>query len=123
MHIYHNLGNAPNITLKEESPTVMPFNQMNGTSDVAGFDLNGDGWKDLVIGRCNTMSVWMNNPPCPPDNSPLGGNGVVDVDDLLNVINNWGGVSGPADIVPLFGDGVIDVDDLLAVINGWGPCN
>jgi hypothetical protein len=54
-------------------------------------------------------------------------NGVVDVDDLLAVINNWGGCKDPdgcvADMSPVGGNGVIDVDDLLLVINSWGSCN
>ena len=66
--------------------------------------------------------------PCPPDIAPTGGNGVVDVDDLLAVINAWG-VCDPketcvADIAPpTNGNGSVDVDDLLAVINGWGACD
>lgn len=28
----------------------------------------------------------------------------------------------PADIAPVSGNGTVDVDDLLAVINAWGPC-
>jgi hypothetical protein len=54
--------------------------------------------------------------PCAPD---ITGNSVVDVDDLLAVINGWGGKGGPADIT---GNGMVDVDDLLAVINAWGAC-
>jgi hypothetical protein len=58
--------------------------------------------------------------PCPGDISPVSGNGQVDVDDLLVVINNWGAVgSNPADIT---GNGIVDVDDLLAIINAWGAC-
>jgi hypothetical protein len=54
---------------------------------------------------------------CPAD---ITGDGVVNVDDLLAVINAWGACPGcPADIT---GDGVVNVDDLLAVINAWGPC-
>lgn len=43
--------------------------------------------------------------------------GVVNVDDLLEVVNHWGG-SGcqPADIDC---SGTVDVNDLLAVINFW----
>lgn len=48
------------------------------------------------------------------------GNGVVDVDDLLAVINGWGacnkGEACPGDLTK---DGVVDVDDLLTVINNW----
>jgi hypothetical protein len=58
-------------------------------------------------------------PVCPSDIAPRGGNGNVDVDDLLLVINSWNQSSGPADIT---GNGIVDVDDLLAVINAWGEC-
>lgn len=52
------------------------------------------------------------------------GDGLVDIDDLLAVINFWGpcaslappGAPCPAD---LNGDTVVDVDDLLLVINNW----
>ena len=61
--------------------------------------------------------------PCPADIVPPEGNGVVNVDDLLLVINNWGPCHGcDADIAPYGGDGVVNVDDLLTVINHWGPC-
>jgi hypothetical protein len=49
----------------------------------------------------------------------ITGNNIVDVDDLLLVINNWGAKGGVADIT---GNGMVDVDDLLAVINAWGNC-
>lgn len=48
-------------------------------------------------------------------------NGVVNVDDLLDVINQWGPCPPPAlcngDVT---GNGSINVDDLLLVINNWG---
>jgi hypothetical protein len=62
------------------------------------------------------------------DIAPLGGNGIVNVNDLLAVINNWGD-SGFADIattgqgVTCGGDGIINMSDLLAVINTWGSCS
>lgn len=46
-------------------------------------------------------------------------NGGVNIDDLLIVINGWGGGAGPADVIV---DGVVNIDDLLVVINSWGPC-
>ncbi|MAT80423.1 MAG: hypothetical protein CMJ29_02810 [Phycisphaerae bacterium] len=47
------------------------------------------------------------------------GDGVVNVDDVLDVLANYGsdGSSGDAD-----GDNDVDVDDVLLVINGWGDC-
>lgn len=56
-------------------------------------------------------------PPCPGD---VNHNGVVDIDDLLLVINNWGG--GPGNPADIDADGDVDIDDLLAVINAWGGC-
>jgi hypothetical protein len=55
--------------------------------------------------------------PCPADIA--GGDGNVNIDDLLVVINAWGATSGPADVNQ---SGLVDIDDLLAVINGWGAC-
>ena len=65
---------------------------------------------------------------CPADIAPPGGNGAVNIDDLLLVINSWGSCPAPcppactADISPSGGNCVVNIDDLLAVINGWGPC-
>ena len=66
-------------------------------------------------------------PQCPADIAPPGGNGVINVDDLLAVINTWGQTGPPGtiqgDIAPPGGNGLVNVDDLLAVINAWGPCD
>jgi hypothetical protein len=54
------------------------------------------------------------------------GDGIVDVDDLLAVITQWGACPAPpapcsADIAPIGEpDGVVNVDDLLLVILNWG---
>jgi hypothetical protein len=55
--------------------------------------------------------------PCPAD---IDGNGTVNVDDLLAVINSWGACAGCA--ADINDDGTVNVDDLLAVINAWGRC-
>ncbi len=73
MHIYHNLGNTPNVTLKEEQQSGNGWKGVVGTSDldlrgthnVAALDLDRDGDKDLVIGRTGSTEVWMNTSnPC-----------------------------------------------------------
>ncbi len=86
---------------------------LNGTS----LDLNGNGIPD----ECEPPP-----PTCPGDIEPPGGNGEVDVDDLIAVILAWGdcppppaGGGCPADIDR---SGTVDVDDLIAVILNWGPC-
>jgi hypothetical protein len=66
-HIFRNLGNAPNVSMQEEqingNVCGIPTSMLTGTFDVAVFDINGDGWNDLVIGRCTGTEVWINQPP------------------------------------------------------------
>ncbi len=61
MHIYHNLGNAPNVTLRQENDGGQW--RPNGVHDVAVMDINGDGWLDMVLGTCTGTEVWMNEAP------------------------------------------------------------
>jgi hypothetical protein len=76
-HIYRNLGNAPNVTLREETVggavVGIPIASLVATFDVAVFDINGDGWKDMVIGRDSGTQVWMNVPPTGMSFSFVGG--------------------------------------------------
>jgi len=75
------------------------------------FDANGDGIPD----ECQCMA----------DMAPAGGNGTVNVDDLLYVIAHWGPCGAGAclaDVAPPGGNGTVNVDDLLYVIAHWGPC-
>ncbi|MCH8344475.1 MAG: VCBS repeat-containing protein [Planctomycetes bacterium] len=60
--IYRNLGNVPNVSFQEQGQ-VIPNAMLLGVHDVAVFDINGDGWLDLVIGRCGGTQVWINQPP------------------------------------------------------------
>jgi VCBS repeat protein len=75
LHIYHNLANAPNVTLKEEvqqsgtggwKGVVGPtFGDLSGTHNVAALDIDRDGDKDLLIGRTCSTQVWINTSnPC-----------------------------------------------------------
>lgn len=60
------------------------------------------------------------NPVPGPNANPadINGDGVVNVQDLLLVMSNWGTCAGscPGDVT---GDGVVNVSDLLAVIAAW----
>ena len=72
--------------------------------DIAGGDSqddNGDGVPD----ECE----------CTAD---LNGDGLVGIDDLLDLIGQFGG-SGSGD---LDGDGDIDANDLLNMLSQWGEC-
>ncbi|MCI0364455.1 MAG: hypothetical protein L0Y44_14670 [Phycisphaerales bacterium] len=65
--------------------------------------------------------------PCPGDiTPPPGGDGLVNVADLLMVISNWGpcppGAPCLSDVAPAGGDGLVNVADLLLVISKWGEC-
>ena len=60
-HIYQNQGgNMPSFV---EETSAIPGSMRLGWHDVAVFDINGDGWLDVVAGRCNGTQVWMNVPP------------------------------------------------------------
>lgn len=64
---------------------------------------------------------------CRGDCAPGGGDGQVDIDDMMHIIINFGSTGTPCDIAPdnqdgTFGDGVIDIDDLNAVLAEFGPC-
>jgi Ca2+-binding EF-hand superfamily protein len=48
---------------------------------------------------------------CPAD---INNDGVVDVNDLLELVSSWGDSGGPGDID---GDGIVGVNDLLELIH------
>jgi probable HAF family extracellular repeat protein len=100
---------------------VIPAN--SGWHLVWAFDINDHDW---IVGyglHNNQQRGYLLVPigPCPADIAPLpDGNGTVNIDDLLLVINSWG-MTGlmPADINH---DLLVNIDDLLMVINTWGTC-
>jgi len=53
-----------------------------------------------------------------------GDDGVVDIEDLLVLIGEWGATESIADISGADGlpDGIVDIADLLALIEAWGNC-
>lgn len=60
------------------------------------------------------------DPPPPDCDADVNDDTVVDVDDLLALLGDWGPCPGcPTD---LDDDGDVDVDDLLALLGDWGPC-
>ena len=67
-HIFRNLGDAPNVTLQEQIISGQVVGgittaAMQGTFDVAVFDIDGDGYKDMVVGRCSGTEIYINDPP------------------------------------------------------------
>lgn len=71
-------------------------------------------------------AVYVFNPIPAPVLGDITGDGLVNVNDLLGVINTWGPCpaspqSCPSDIAPSpSGDGIVNVNDLLMVLNNWG---
>ena len=63
------------------------------------------------------LTAW---PFLPADSCPadIDSDDDVDFDDLLMLVNNWGG-SGEGDID---GNGVVNTADLLALLSAWGAC-
>ncbi|MCZ6698248.1 MAG: FG-GAP-like repeat-containing protein, partial [Planctomycetota bacterium] len=64
--IFRNLGLLPdgfNVTLEEQGTGGIASIDLNGVHDFAVFDINGDTWLDLVIGRCGGTSVYIQQPP------------------------------------------------------------
>ncbi|MEM7229592.1 MAG: MBL fold metallo-hydrolase [Planctomycetota bacterium] len=64
---------------------------------------------------------------CPADCVPPGGNGTVNIDDLLAVINAFDTTNSACDHVPdngdgTFGNGIVNIDDVLGTINAFGAC-
>jgi hypothetical protein len=70
----------------------------------------------LVSAARLAMTVAVSDTPGPAGD--VDGNGVVNVDDLLAVVNAWGPCSCCAADVNY--DNLVNVDDLLIVINTWG---
>ena len=49
----------------------------------------------------------------------VNSDGVVDIDDLFDVLSHWGEGAGTYDVND---DGTVDIDDIFAVLAAWGPC-
>lgn len=110
-HIFHNLGNLPNVTMQEElvagAVCGIPTADLVGTFDVAVFDINGDGWKDMVIGRCTGTKVWINQPPVGLSFSYPGGQPAMAAPGAIRTISVQ--VAGLGGITPVAGTGKIYV--------------
>jgi len=83
-----------------------PLESIDTASDRAAVLLSFVDWCDEIFEQ-----------PCPAD---LDGNQTVDVFDLLELLNNWGGDGPGSDLDEP--NNVVDVFDMLALLNAWGDC-
>jgi hypothetical protein len=60
--IYRNLGNRPDVSFQKQGEPI-PNDDLHGVHDVGVFDLNGDGWLDIILGKCDGTQIWINQPP------------------------------------------------------------
>ncbi len=116
LHIYRNLGGTPGgvPTIEEQSSgsqcpnffgnspncivAGIPSDKLEGTHDMAVFDINGDGWNDLVVGRCSGTEVYTQIPNGPtagavPDGTGVPGQQLLADKSLLtgHITLTWGG--------------------------------
>ena len=61
-HVYRNTG-VVGTGLLVEPGLILPTASQNALFDVATVDVNGDGWLDLLVGRCGGIELFMNRPP------------------------------------------------------------
>jgi hypothetical protein len=109
-----NNANPPNVTFATNTGGI-PASMLQGVHNIAVFDINDDGWLDLVMGRCTGTQVWMFDAPAPVCPADINGDGVVDGLDLGAMLAQWGG-PGSAD---LNGSGIVDGLDLGQLLADW----
>ncbi len=135
---------GPIPTYTPDDPCSVHDIDQDGDVDLADFDsfllafsgplldCNGNTIPDLSeILQGTVADVNANGIPdvceCFSDITPPGGNGVVNIDDLVAILNGFGPCPAPPalcgeDITPIGGNGVVNIDDLVAVLNAFGPC-
>ena len=119
-----NDANPPNVTFTPDAGGI-PAAMRDGVYDFAVFDVNNDGWLDIIIGRCPGIDIWIFDPPDSP--ADLNGDGIVNGIDLGILLANWsipagspgcGGAPGVC-ASDINGDGVVDGIDLGMLLGAW----
>ena len=88
-------------------------------------ELNAEGdivWQHFTpdnIMRAVKYSYEILDPPAPSCAADATANGMVNVNDLLLAVGDWGQTNSPADVN---NDGTVNVTDVLVIIDSWGDC-
>ena len=107
LHCTNFFGNPPECIV-----AGIPADKLVGTHDMAVFDINGDGWKDMVVGRCSGTEIFTQVPSGPEVGTIPNGTDVPGQQLVL-------GKSLLADHVSLtWGDSCSLIDDDYAVYEG-----
>lgn len=69
-----------------------------------------------------TFTVEAEIEPEQPCSGDVNDDAVVNVDDLLLLLNQWGPAPEGGSDADVNGDDAVNVDDLLMLLNNWGPC-
>ncbi|UCD75020.1 MAG: hypothetical protein JSV91_14690 [Phycisphaerales bacterium] len=78
--------------------------------------IEGQDWGHIYQETASAFRVDVAS-PCPAD---VNGSGVVDIDDLFDVLSAWGACEDcPEDIND---DEMVNIDDVFEVLGNWGPC-
>ena len=133
------------LDIDDATPIAAPFGFVGGDDNIAGsggvatfsFDTTGladgdytqvvnihtsdediAGEQDSSIELELVVTVGGGVLPCPED--IVGNDDVVDVNDILILLANWGTDGPGSDIAAPFD--LVEVNDLLAILAAWGPC-
>ena len=127
---YHLGSSSPCVNAGSPDTSLIPLDDFDlDEDDVTTAELTPDlDIQARVVGDIVDMGVYelpAGNGNCPGDTDD---DGDVDVDDLNNVILDWGtdGSAHGGDIVGTMPgsppDGIVNVNDLNAIIVNWGAC-
>jgi subtilisin family serine protease len=95
-----------------------------GTGDITDQD-----FALVIVNATDLASAELCSADCAPVHADLTwGNGEVNVDDLIAVINAYGSSLARCDVAPIHGDGTagngtVNIDDIIGVIVEFGPCD
>jgi hypothetical protein len=106
----------------DEYSSVVEF---SGSSNETYFIRVGGSDAKTGFGR---GQIFISGDDCEPDVPCVGdanGDGMVNIDDLLGLIDCWGGTPLTTDCTAydIDGDGVVNVIDMLLIISNWDMCN